>query len=64
VVPRVGALLSGAREYRYLQSSIAAFPEPEDFMAMMREAGLSAEVQPLTFGVCNLYLGRRQPSGG
>jgi hypothetical protein len=33
-------------------------------MAMMREAGLSAEVQPLTFGVCNLYLGRRQPSGG
>jgi demethylmenaquinone methyltransferase/2-methoxy-6-polyprenyl-1,4-benzoquinol methylase len=59
VVPRLGALLSGAREYRYLQSSIAAFPEPEDFVAMMEEAGLESAATPLTFGVCNLYVGRR-----
>lgn len=58
VVPRVGALLSGAREYRYLQSSIAAFPPPAGFAAMMKEAGLDVlDVVPLTFGVCHLYVG-------
>ena len=58
VVPRVGALLSGQKEYRYLQTSIAAFPPPEEFAAMMTEAGLAVlEVVPLTFGVCNLYVG-------
>lgn len=63
VVPRVGAWLSGAKEYRYLQTSIAAFPPPEEFAAMMRAAGLEVlEVIPLTFGVCNLYVGT--PAGG
>ncbi len=58
VVPRLGALLSGAREYRYLQSSIAAFPPPEEFAEMMKANGLAVvEVVPLTFGVCNLYVG-------
>lgn len=58
VVPRVGALLSGAREYRYLQASIAAFPAPDAFAAMMTEAGLAVlEVVPLTFGVCTLFVG-------
>ncbi|MFN7699866.1 MAG: ubiquinone/menaquinone biosynthesis methyltransferase [Deltaproteobacteria bacterium] len=60
VVPQLGALLSGAREYRYLQRSIAAFPEPEVFAAMMERAGLRTEVVPLTFGVCNLYVGRKE----
>jgi len=59
VVPRLGALLSGASEYRYLQRSIAAFPEPNDFAAMMNEAGLSTTVAPLTFGVCHLYVGTK-----
>jgi demethylmenaquinone methyltransferase / 2-methoxy-6-polyprenyl-1,4-benzoquinol methylase len=59
LVPRIGALLSGAKEYRYLQSSIAAFPPPEEFAAMMETAGLVVEqVKPLTFGVCHLYVGR------
>ncbi|HLU66954.1 MAG TPA: ubiquinone/menaquinone biosynthesis methyltransferase, partial [Kofleriaceae bacterium] len=40
VVPRLGALLSGAREYRYLERSIAAFPPPEEVAAMMVRAGL------------------------
>jgi demethylmenaquinone methyltransferase / 2-methoxy-6-polyprenyl-1,4-benzoquinol methylase len=63
VVPRLGALLSGAREYRYLQESIAAFPAPEAFAQMMRDAGLEVlEVRPLTFGVCHLYVGT--PVGG
>jgi demethylmenaquinone methyltransferase/2-methoxy-6-polyprenyl-1,4-benzoquinol methylase len=57
VVPRLGAFLSGAREYRYLQSSIAAFPPPTEFAALMQASGLSViEVVPLTCGVCNVYV--------
>jgi len=59
LVPRIGALLSGKREYRYLQRSIAAFPPADEFAAMMETAGLVVEqVTPLTFGVCHLYVGR------
>jgi demethylmenaquinone methyltransferase / 2-methoxy-6-polyprenyl-1,4-benzoquinol methylase len=59
VVPWVGGLLSGSREYRYLQESIAAFPPPEAFAELMRVAGLEVlRVQPLTFGVCCLYVAR------
>lgn len=57
VVPRLGALLSGAREYRYLQRSIAAFPPSAEFAQLMERAGLRMiEVAPLTFGVCTLYV--------
>lgn len=57
VVPRLGAWLSGQREYRYLQSSVAAFPPPSEFADLMRASGLEVlEVRPLTFGVCTLYL--------
>jgi demethylmenaquinone methyltransferase/2-methoxy-6-polyprenyl-1,4-benzoquinol methylase len=58
LVPRLGALLSGSREYSYLQSSIAAFPPPETFADMMRTAGLDVlAVTPLSFGVCHLHVG-------
>lgn len=58
VVPAVGALLSGAKEYRYLQRSIAAFPPPREFEALMVEAGLRVVASTaLTFGVCHLYVG-------
>ena len=57
VVPRVGALLSGSREYRYLQASIAAFPPPNEFAETMRSQGLDVtRVEPLTFGVSCLYV--------
>jgi demethylmenaquinone methyltransferase / 2-methoxy-6-polyprenyl-1,4-benzoquinol methylase len=58
LVPRMGALLSGSREYRYLQQSIAAFPPADEFAAMMTEAGIEVrQVEALTFGSCNLYVG-------
>jgi demethylmenaquinone methyltransferase / 2-methoxy-6-polyprenyl-1,4-benzoquinol methylase len=57
VVPWLGGLLSGAREYRYLQRSVAAFPSSTEFAALMAQAGLGVlEVVPLTFGVCTLYV--------
>jgi demethylmenaquinone methyltransferase/2-methoxy-6-polyprenyl-1,4-benzoquinol methylase len=58
VVPFLGGLLSGARQYRYLPDSIRAFPEASEFAAMMSAAGLRDAVSlPLTFGVCHLYVG-------
>ena len=57
VVPRLGALLSGEREYAYLQRSVAAFPPPAQFAEVMRGAGLTVvDVQPLTFGACTLFV--------
>ncbi|MBL8604592.1 MAG: bifunctional demethylmenaquinone methyltransferase/2-methoxy-6-polyprenyl-1,4-benzoquinol methylase UbiE [Myxococcales bacterium] len=58
VVPWLGSILSGSREYRYLHESIAAFPSAERFAALMGESGLDVvEVAPLTFGVVHLYVG-------
>jgi demethylmenaquinone methyltransferase/2-methoxy-6-polyprenyl-1,4-benzoquinol methylase len=58
VVPTVGALLSGAKEYHYLQKSIAAFPPASEFESLMTEAGLRIVASTsLTFGVCHLYVG-------
>jgi demethylmenaquinone methyltransferase/2-methoxy-6-polyprenyl-1,4-benzoquinol methylase len=48
IVPAVGGLLSGKREYAYLQASIAAFPKPDAFAAMMKEAGWSTCGRALT----------------
>ncbi|MBV8762886.1 MAG: bifunctional demethylmenaquinone methyltransferase/2-methoxy-6-polyprenyl-1,4-benzoquinol methylase UbiE [Deltaproteobacteria bacterium] len=56
-VPKIGALLSGKREYAYLQKSVAAFPPADEFARIMRDAGLRVlEVLPMTFGVCTMYL--------
>lgn len=64
LVPRLGALLSGAAEYRYLERSIARFPPPEEFAETMRGAGLEVlEVRPLTFGVVCLYVARPKREG-
>ncbi|HVW26597.1 MAG TPA: bifunctional demethylmenaquinone methyltransferase/2-methoxy-6-polyprenyl-1,4-benzoquinol methylase UbiE [Polyangiaceae bacterium] len=57
VVPFLGGLISGSREYRYLQQSIAAFPPAEQFAGLMEDAGLAVvETRPLTFGVATLYV--------
>lgn len=63
VVPILGAWLSGSREYRYLQRSIEAFPEPAAFAEVMEDGGLAVDrVEPFTFGTCALYVAT--PSAG
>ena len=58
VVPRLGALLSGSREYRYLEESVTAFPPPEQFADRMRACGLrDVRFDALTFGAAHLYRG-------
>lgn len=62
LVPWIGGLLSGSREYRYLQRSIAAFPPALRFVAIMEEAGLAmVRVERMTLGVCHLYIAERPP---
>ena len=57
MVPWLGSLLSGSAEYRYLQRSIAAFPDAPEFAKQLHSCGLTVlRVEPLTFGVATLYV--------
>ncbi|MBM4358884.1 MAG: ubiquinone/menaquinone biosynthesis methyltransferase [Deltaproteobacteria bacterium] len=59
IVPRMGAWLSGSKEYRYLQRSIQAFPAPDAFAAMMVSVGLTMEsTTSLGFGSAHLFVAR------
>ncbi len=59
MVPSLGAALSSAPEYVYLEKSIRAFPSAPIFADMMRECAISdVQVRPLTFGAATLFVGR------
>lgn len=59
ILPAIAGVISGDKEaYQYLASSIAAFYEPEELMALMREAGFATVSRtPLTFGIVSIYIG-------
>ncbi len=59
VLPKVAGLVSGDKEaYEYLASSIANFYEPEDLLAMIKEAGFPKHYcRPLTMGIVTIYIG-------
>jgi demethylmenaquinone methyltransferase / 2-methoxy-6-polyprenyl-1,4-benzoquinol methylase len=60
VLPRIGGLFSRRSAYAYLPESVLAFPQPETFAAMMRDAGCATVThRPLTFGIVTLYVGTR-----
>jgi demethylmenaquinone methyltransferase/2-methoxy-6-polyprenyl-1,4-benzoquinol methylase len=62
VVPTLGALLSGSKEYRYLQESIAKFPAPEEFASIMRDNGHEmVDVKPMTFQTVCLFVSTPKP---
>ena len=49
-----------AAAYYYLADSIMNFPTPEEFAALMRDAGISeVEIYPRTFGIACLYVGKK-----
>ncbi|MEM9554484.1 MAG: bifunctional demethylmenaquinone methyltransferase/2-methoxy-6-polyprenyl-1,4-benzoquinol methylase UbiE [Acidobacteriota bacterium] len=66
VVPWLGSVLAGApREYRYLQRSIKAFPPPDEFAELLRDAGLELlRSELLTFGVTGLFVATPHVDGG
>jgi demethylmenaquinone methyltransferase/2-methoxy-6-polyprenyl-1,4-benzoquinol methylase len=59
IVPCVGGLLSGDSEaYRYLPTSVASFPDADELLELMRQAGLAAvEYEYLGFGTVALHAG-------
>lgn len=65
VLPALGRLLSGDRSaYAYLPESVARWPRPADFAALMERAGLrDVRYEPLTAGVAYLYVAERSPAG-
>lgn len=59
ILPFVGRFLSkDRRAYDYLPESVAAFPDGDDFLAILSRCGF-AEVSrtPLTGGIATIYLG-------
>ena len=59
IIPWFGAMKSHDKSaYRYLPQSIAAVPQGEDMLAIMREAGFKdCKVKRMTFGTCSIYFG-------
>ena len=59
IMPLLGSLLSGSSEYRYLQTSIEAFPPADEFCGLMVDAGLTnVSVRHLMFRSVQLYSGQ------
>lgn len=61
LLPRIGALVSGDEmAYTYLYESVMRFPEGQDFLAAMEQAGFrNARQRRLTFGIATVYVGEK-----
>ncbi len=61
VIPQMGRLVSkDARAYSYLPETIAAVPQGDNMLSLMRQAGfVDAKFRTLTFGVCTIYTATR-----
>ena len=57
----IGGLISGDKAaYKYLPASVHAFPAPETFLQMMREAGFPVvRHRSLSLGLCRMYVGEK-----
>jgi demethylmenaquinone methyltransferase/2-methoxy-6-polyprenyl-1,4-benzoquinol methylase len=61
VLPRVGTMISGVRgPYAYLPASVERFPEPDEMLGRMKQAGFrQVSYTPYTFGIAGLYWGKK-----
>ena len=61
LLPWVGRIVSGhSAAYSYLPASVATFPPPDQFSAILRRTGFDdVRSVPLTFGIVYLYVARR-----
>jgi demethylmenaquinone methyltransferase/2-methoxy-6-polyprenyl-1,4-benzoquinol methylase len=59
ILPFIGRISSrDSRAYSYLYESVQAFPDGEDFLAVLRESGFGqTKSQTLTLGVSSIYSG-------
>ncbi|MBN2139150.1 MAG: bifunctional demethylmenaquinone methyltransferase/2-methoxy-6-polyprenyl-1,4-benzoquinol methylase UbiE [Sedimentisphaerales bacterium] len=60
-VPLIGALVARDRNaYRYLNTTIEKFHQPDDFRRLMRQTGFKdVRVMPMTCGIVALYSGTK-----
>lgn len=58
VLPLIGRIVSRhPSAYTYLPESVEAFPSPERFAALLRDAGFqTVRVVPLTFGIVQMFV--------
>jgi len=58
ITPLVGRIFSkDSSAYTYLPESVQAFPDGEDFLAVLRKAGFKdAKAIPVTFGIASIYV--------
>ncbi|MCM1297211.1 MAG: bifunctional demethylmenaquinone methyltransferase/2-methoxy-6-polyprenyl-1,4-benzoquinol methylase UbiE [Muribaculaceae bacterium] len=61
IIPAVGRLISkDVRAYSYLPESIAAVPQGNNMLQLMKDAGFSdCNCRSLTFGTCSIYTARK-----
>ena len=61
VAPNIGKMVSSNREaYQYLNDSVKAFPEGENFIRIMETCGYSnPRLRRLSLGICSLYVGEK-----
>jgi demethylmenaquinone methyltransferase/2-methoxy-6-polyprenyl-1,4-benzoquinol methylase len=57
VAPRIGKLFSGnAEAYRYLNESVHAFPEGNEFTIILEKTGYhQSQFKKLSMGICTIY---------
>ncbi len=61
IMPKFGSIFSGNKEaYLYLNNSVQAFPEGQQFLKIMHEAGFTQTyLKTLSLGVCTIYCGSK-----
>jgi len=62
ILPFIGRKTSkDAKAYTYLYESVQAFPDYENFGAILEKVGFrSVEWKPLTLGICTIYTGTKE----
>lgn len=61
ILPVIGRIQSkDPRAYKYLYESVQAFPDYEDFEAILKKIGFKKITwKPQTFGICTIYLAEK-----
>ncbi len=64
VLPLVGGIISGDyAAYKYLNTSIEAFPYGDSFCDLLRNAGFeTVKAHPVTFGIATIYEASKEPT--
>jgi demethylmenaquinone methyltransferase / 2-methoxy-6-polyprenyl-1,4-benzoquinol methylase len=65
VAPNIGRMISSSREaYQYLNDSVRAFPEGQNFIRILDDCGyIHTRLRRLSFGICSLYIGEKAGNG-